>query len=70
MTIKLFCKQIEVVDYERFSLYRLLLLHWCICLSCTFEFFKRRKYYTAIIQYIHYILFCCISINNYTIISI
>ena len=47
MTIKLFCKQIEVVDYESFSLYRLLLLHWCICLSGTFEFFKLRKYYTG-----------------------
>ena len=40
MTIKLFCKQIEVVDYESFSLYRLLLLHLCIACLLPLNFSK------------------------------
>ena len=54
MTIKLFCKQIEVVDYESFiipintiALVYLLILY--------LEFFKLRKYYTG--NYIIYTLY-------------
>lgn len=70
MTIKLFSKQIEVVDYESFiitintiALVYLLILYLRIFLSLG-------SITQAIIQYIHYILFCCIYINNYTIIRI
>ena len=47
MTIKLFCKQIEVVDYESFHYTD---YYYCIgVFACfyTFEFFKLRKYYTG-----------------------
>ena len=56
MTIKLFCKQIEVVDYESFSLYQLLLLHWCIACLVPLNFLSLGSTTQAIIQYTLYLI--------------
>jgi len=68
MTIKLFCKQIEVVDYEgiHYTDY-----YYCIgVFACLvpLNFLSLGSITQAIIQHMHYILFCCIYRNNYTII--
>jgi hypothetical protein len=71
MTIKVFCKQIEVVDYESFHY-----TDYCYCIgvfACLvpLNFFKSLGSITqAIIQYMHYILFCCILLIIITIIRI